>query len=51
MSRSSPPTQQAVTSCGTQPTNQPSELLFVVPVLPAIGPVRLYLKRSRLAVP
>ena len=51
MSLSSPPTQQAVTKRGTNPTNQPSELLFVVPVFPAIGPFKLYLYLNRPAVP
>ena len=44
MSRSSPPTQQAVTKVGTQPINQPSALLLVVPVLPAMGAIQSILE-------
>ena len=41
MSRSSPPTHTPDTSDGVKPMNQPSELLFVVPVLPPISAVML----------
>src|SRR5690554_322289 len=51
MDLSSPPTQQPATSSGVNDINHPSELLFVVPVLPPISPFRLYLQRNLLPVP
>ena len=39
--RSSPPTQTPAVISGVYPMNQPSELSLVVPVLPAIWPLRL----------
>ena len=51
MSRSSPPTQHPLTSCGVKPTNHASELRLVVPVFPPISPGMLYLNLSRPAVP
>ena len=40
MSRSSQPVHTPVTNCGVMPINQPSELFWVVPVLPAMGLVK-----------